>query len=345
MDSLTAEELLIGPRGRRLCYSLIDQTHLQSWYRLGIGRAKPDAVVLKRELASAVSDTDLVGIAGWRNPAQFHNAFGRTVRSAMYWQPPHDEDRLLALSDLHEVLTPVAEAIASAPASQWWSTPMVSEDQHFVQWLDRFPMDPPGAVDVEERLRSWLTNHEAAEVDPSLPDDPTANFSGSWWSTPPTALVSTTRSLPGIGVVGLTLIEDGLGWTEAATWHLQPSQHARVYEIAGSEDWIELAMSYPLDASRTRRQVWFQTTGLRGPWTIPNWALVADDYDAVHLTVAGYLTTAGRALEVAEASTLLGGWCPDQTFWLSHTPQQIGPSRRWNVAQDGRGGSTATLAG
>ena len=344
MDSLTADQLLIGPRGRRLCYSLIEQTHLESWYRLGIARAKPDAVALKSELASAVSATDLEAVAGWQDPAQFHNALGQTVRSAMYWQPPHDEDRLLELPDLREVLAPVAEAIVNAPATRWWSTPLADDDQHFVQWLDQVPMDPPGLVDTEEILRLWLTDHEAAEVDPSLPDDPTANFGGSWWSTPPTTLISTTRSLSGIGVVGLTLVEDGLGWTEAASWHLQPVANARVYEIAGPQDWIQLASGYPLDATRTRRQVWFQTTGLRGPWVMPNWAAVADDYDAVHLSVAGYLTTAGRALAMADRSTLLGGWGPDQTFWLSHSPRRAGASRHWRLAQDGRGGDIAGLA-
>jgi hypothetical protein len=222
---------------------------------------------------------------------------------------------------------------------------MAIDGQYFVQWLDQPSTEPPGLVDAGETLRSWLRDHHAAEADPSLPDDPTSNFGGPWWSTPPPTLISTTRSLSGIGVVGLTLVEDGLGCSEAATWHLRPSPDARVYEIAGPQDWIELADSYPFDVTRTRRQVWFQATGLRGPRAIPNWAAVADDYDAVHLTVAGYLGTAGRVLEVTGASTVLGGWSPDQTCWLSRSPQQVGPPRRWRVAQDGRGGDTATLVG
>ena len=34
-------------------------------------------------------------------------------------------------------------------------------------------------------------------------------------------------------------------------------------------------------------------------------------------TVAGYLAIAGRALPVGTARTLLGGWNPDQPYWLT----------------------------
>jgi hypothetical protein len=50
---------------------------------------------------------------------------------------------------------------------------------------------------------------------------------------------------------------------------------------------------------------------------MPRWPAVARDWDGVHLSVAGYLATAGRALPVGAARTLLGGWNPDETYWLA----------------------------
>lgn len=45
---------------------------------------------------------------------------------------------------------------------------------------------------------------------------------------------------------------------------------------------------------------------------------VAEDYDALHLTVVGWLTSAGRPLAVGEEwMRVLAGWDPDQTHRLT----------------------------
>ncbi len=79
-------------------------------------------------------------------------------------------------------------------------------------------------------------------------------------------------------------------------------------------------------------------TGRAGTWLIPDWSAVAADWDAVHVSVAGYLTTATRALPVADgtAATMLAGWNPDQTWWLTDilattTPH---PAESWHNPED-----------
>ena len=81
-----------------------------------------------------------------------------------------------------------------------------------------------------------------------------------------------------------------------------------------------------------------------GAWLIPDWVAVASDYDAVHLAVIGYLTTAGRALPVLDACTVLAGWDPDQTFWLTDILKESGEPTEWSINQDGYGGMTARRA-
>ena len=79
----------------------------------------------------------------------------------------------------------------------------------------------------------------------------------------------------------------------------------------------------------TRRHDWWRVTGWAGTWLMPDYAAAAADYDAIHLTVGGYLTTAGRALVVNDARCLLAGWDPDKTYWLADMLTEGGPPVRW----------------
>ena len=91
---------------------------------------------------------------------------------------------------------------------------------------------------------------------------------------------------PGLGAVGLVLVEDGLGQRTARCWPLAPRPGSRIYEISSTEGWTELVGRYPIDVSKFRLHDWWRTTGWAGRWLIPDFAAVAADYDAVHLSVA-----------------------------------------------------------
>ena len=91
---------------------------------------------------------------------------------------------------------------------------------------------------------------------------------------------------------------------------------ARIFEVDGPGAWQHLVAGYPRTATATYRHTW-AWTGWDGEWLMPRWPAVAREWDGVHLSVAGYLATAGRALPVGAARTLLGGWNPDETYWLA----------------------------
>jgi hypothetical protein len=128
------------------------------------------------------------------------------------------------------------------------------------------------------------------------------------------------------GPAGLRLIEDSLGWDRATVHPVAVPDGSRILELDGPEAWSELCRRYPLDVTASRRHDWYRTTGRgQGVWVQPNWAAVARDADAVHLTVAGYLTTAGRAVPVRDGvASVLAGWDPDATFWLTGLPTPAG---------------------
>ncbi len=66
----------------------------------------------------------------------------------------------------------------------------------------------------------------------------------------------------------------------------------------------------------------------------------AADFDGVYLSVDGYLSTAGRALPVHvrslgdQVATVLGGWDPDATWWLTDVATGLGAPVDWRLDRD-----------
>jgi hypothetical protein len=253
-----------------------------------------------------------------------------SVSWAMYWQPPDGVDRALAYPEVAQALRPVAHAVTGAPAARWWSSRPDLAVQQYVEPVAGGRAGPAlsGAAD---RLAAWLTAEKEDERSAAArPSDPAANYSGHWWSAPAgSGLVSTTRALPGLGALQLTAKEDWPGWSDVRCWPLSPRRAPRTWEITGPGDWVALVARYPLEVSKSRRHDWWRVTGLAGSWLIPDYAAAAADYDAIHLSAGGYLTTAGRALPAGQARTMLAGWDPDETYWLADTLTAAGPALRW----------------
>ena len=93
-----------------------------------------------------------------------------------------------------------------------------------------------------------------------------------------------------------------------------------------------------MDVTPARRHDWYRTTGHVGTWFIPDWSAVAEEWDAVHLSVAAYLTIATRALPLARsgAATMLAGWNSDQTWWLTDIlGAGAGPPTAWHNEEPG----------
>lgn len=325
-----AEDLLSGPRGRRLCWSLLDAGDCPGWDRVWRGGMSGDLAGLTADLAARVAMTDLDAIAASPDELSLLGALAEPVATAMYWQEPVG-DQALADPAVREVLLPVAQAVTAAPAARWWPAPVALDRQHYVEWVSE-PRPPlPALTGTAAELAAWRSALAAEERSArERPDGPAANWSGHWWSTPrPSRLPSTTRSIPGLGAVGLALVEDPFDWREARCWPVEPRPGVRIYEISGPQRWAELVGRYPVDVTRSRRHDWWRVTHWAGTWLIPDFAAVASDYDAIHLSVAGYLTTAGRDVPVDEARTVLAGWGPDETYWLDDVLAAAGPASHW----------------
>ena len=311
-----AGDLLLGPRGRRLCHEYQQLA--------GASPSSLSAAVDGRAAFQAVAEA-----CAW----------------AMYWQPPHRADVQLESGPGLAGIQAAAEALASSPATSWWSSPLDAGDQHLVVFdAAESAQEPPltGLREAVDTLEGVHAHSESFEDSAGRPVD-WRIVSGAWWSAPiATPGAQTARSVgqPPLPV-GLVWVEDAFEWTAATSWQVRPVSEVRVLELRGPQDWVELVGRYPLEVTGTaKRGDWWRTTGRDGRWAMPDWPAVADDWDAVHLTVAGYLTTAGRALPVdGDLATVLAGWPPDATFWLADVLSvAAGPARwlwdgdRWNPA-------------
>jgi len=68
----------------------------------------------------------------------------------------------------------------------------------------------------------------------------------------------------------------------------------------------------------------------RGPWRLPDWELVMEHYDGVHVTVGGFLASRRLALPVGDGYTMLAGWIPGATLWLRDLAAVSRPLGRWH---------------
>ncbi len=334
-----------GPRGRRLCWTLLDRLHpdpVSSPFWRAVSQPEPD--LLLRVLEEALPAVDFATLSDPANEELLLECVADAVDRARYWQEPDEMDVALADPRLSAALAPVAARITASPAARWWSAGLELSSQVFVERAERSVEAVPvfqGARDVLEVWREQVTGpgtrHRGHWV------------GGPWWSTPqwgvlakdlerygphPPVVAATTQSRPGLGAIGLLLEEDAHGDSSARCWPVRPSRPVRVFEIDGADEWIELSSTYGIDVTGKRIAHWSIATGLDRRWIIPDWSAVASDYDAVHLTLNGYLTTSGRALSMdAESATFLAGWSPDVSFWLADALEVVSPPQSWTAEE------------
>jgi hypothetical protein len=360
---MQATDLLAGPRGRRLCL-----TFAQCWWdhdgdalselRQAVGYAShalatnPGTVftlssfdtaapaaapeiptVTASEIARLLDAAEVVEPSA----AALMLALGTTVGNARYWQEPDGEDVLAATPEVRAALRRFAEVIADAPAAAVWFGPIDPSGQWEVTFDSSVSAISSETTPARERLSRWRAQHMDEEVaaQRDRPSDPTAMWSGTWWSTPGLMATSTTRAVSGLGPLGLWHVEDDLGWESATVELVQVPDWVRVYEIDSAEAWAQLCRRYPLEATASRRHDWYRATGRAGEWVIPDWSLVAHNYEAVHLSVAGYLAGAGVAIAVDDTrASVIAGWDPDKTYWLHDVHREPASTQNWQFRHD-----------
>ncbi|MFP3397568.1 hypothetical protein ACSBQT_15640 [Brevibacterium sp. H602] len=379
-DRLSVEDLLASPRGRSLVFGLaLEQVESLPWTR---DEEAPgvEAVVRNLRCLCPVAPT-------W---SVVKEAISDVVDAAVYWQPPDDDDWGTAeIGEVREILRPFAETLVSTGLLDAWSKPLDPDDQWALAWDDKDlnevngrHTELPAVFDLETGptdasieitltdlyppldglgtrlawgLSEWLADVLTTETEyrHDFAKNPYMELSGEWWSTPPHGLWGSTGTWPDGTLIGVELVEDDFGLERARACRLKLRPDARIAEIRGPEDWADLCRRYPLDVTAQRRHVWFETTGRKGRWVIPDWSRAAEEFDGVHVGLAGYLRAAGAVIDVAEGrlgeepetvptagntddrtASVLAGWHPDTTFWLNNVIEAVTEVAEWRYDGD-----------
>lgn len=339
---LSAEHLLSGPRGRRLLLQFAIESEREAFpdgggplghsifeasYRLakrrghsitrfgwGPGANDPDHVpdVLPHDVARELQSVLLI------EPEETVLRFclAQSVDAAMYWQEPDGDDLLAAVPSVRDALARVAEWVASSSEASWLSSSIHREKQWLLHWLEDDAIPKPAQTTLEAWRAETIDREAWADTEGSA----------AWWSTPPHGLPKSCGSLPDGAPSGLWFVEDAVGWKEADARRIKIPPSTTIYEIHSPEDWAMLCRAYSCEVTRQKQYDWREATGRTGRWVMPDWARMAEHYDVVHLTYAGYLSAAGVPIPVDDdTASLIAGWNPDATYWLTDVEETGDP--------------------
>jgi len=326
--------LLLGsPRGRLLLadclgYAFSDALREQRDGAAATIRAIAGAAVARGEWRGLL-DLDEFGLLA--AVAGAHPDFGRGAVAGGGMLAP------LVLAQ--EELRPVADALVSAPAARRWWDPVARADQRFLEWADWPRLTGPA---VQWAVRDSMTAARAENARGlALAQRHAAPVRDCWWSVPEFAVQSmTTGGFGAVSPIALARFEDlhtPLEETGATVWSVQIAPQAQVMEIAGPADWQALVTAFPADVTGTHDGEWRASSGLPGPWRLPDWEQVMEHYDGVHLTIGGYLACGGVTPPVGDGHTMLAGWIPDATLWLRDVATSQRRLGRWYGDPQGTG--------
>ncbi|MDP9368497.1 MAG: hypothetical protein M3Q03_09520 [Chloroflexota bacterium] len=196
-----------------------------------------------------------------------------------------DHERVVAETLRHGPrLAPLARGILTQPDAAWWFAPLNHAAQLWVPWAA-----PKGDRPDPERL-----------VTPASPPDHWERYAqkslGALYTS---TIVEGTSS-------ALAALTHGTGDHDAtpplADYRLHATENARVFEVDGPGAWHRLCTTYPASGQDGR--------------LVPDWAAVARDWDAVHLTLGGALTAERVRVEGPAGWTEHSGWEAELIVWL-----------------------------
>lgn len=359
------EALLAGPRGRRMLLelaialdargegaardkSLRQAVHHAAWhldpalspvpltttigFSGGGGRTAVPRVSLPR-LAKLLRRVQI----GELGEELLRTALGDAARYAVHWDAPFAEEALAATPAATAGLRRFADAVASSGLIDQWYGPLDDRAQWAVQWQDESFPEPLDASRSALTAAMRLLAAEEARERPGRPADPAEAPLSEWASKPPRVVSASTRAaadgaLAGGAPLKLYAYEDGFKVVEARVQRLETPEGLSVYEIDSAEAWAELCRTYPLDVTESVRRNWAMTTGRDGAWVIPDWAAVAERFDGVHLQIGAYLSAAGAVIDLDdERASMIAGWDPDETYWLSDRVRYVGDPVQWEL--------------
>ena len=210
-----------------------------------------------------------------------------------------DRDEILAFLELdaskHEAFL---QEILSQPSASWWFEPLTRDRQVWVS-KDGKPPSEDSLVTPSEPPTRW----ERYALKPE----------GWLFTSTQIGDISPMAAAIDYGVGDLRV---GGEKPPYAVWRMEVDESARIFEIHGPNDWHRLCVEYPAEGNSGCAAGNEPDFSLDPGKLVPNWSLVARDWDAVHLSFGGYLTSEQVRVESDKGWTYHWAWNHEKTLWL-----------------------------
>lgn len=102
-------------------------------------------------------------------------------------------------------------------------------------------------------------------------------------------------------------------------WQVEVSPSAHVYEVHEPHAWHRLCLAYPAPSCLA------YSTSRPDALIEPDWQAVSQDWDGIHVSVGGLLTTERVRWGTPGRQTHLFGWCVESTAWLRWVFRRVEP--------------------
>ena len=188
----------------------------------------------------------------------------------------------------------LARSILEHPGSSWWFQPPDLEHQCWIY-------TPAGL-----NYNTWLS--PAGEPPDTAHWRRPASPPGHWEKYAQKPLGNqVTSTLFGNISSKLMAYDEGAGDYDCIfpleCWQLGIQQDVSVYEVHGPESWHELCVRYPAECEQD---------GL----LVPDWGAAAEDWDGVHVSFGGLLSSEQARYESPEGWSMHNWWHSEMTYWL-----------------------------
>ena len=192
----------------------------------------------------------------------------------------------------------VLREILSQPSIAWWFEPLARESQIWVS-EDGSPPSEDSLITPSEHPTRW--------------ERYALKSAGGLFTSTQIGEISPMVAAIDCGVGDL---RPAFGKPPYALWRMIVDPSARIFEIHGPNDWHRLCVEYPAEGNSGRHAGNEPDFSCDSGRLVPDWSKVARDWDAVHLSFGGYLTSEQVRGESEHGWTYHWAWEHEQTLWL-----------------------------
>jgi hypothetical protein len=191
----------------------------------------------------------------------------------------------------------------------------------------------PWETDIRTTTQLWVARQPNVRPGPTHLRDASGYWGGGVWR-PATGGFWTTTALDDEWSPWL---DDLAAQSPARLWRLGVADSARIYTVRSGEDWRDLVTAYPVQVERHPVHLNAEVS-IPAPLYLPSWPDVANDWDAVRVTMSGKVRALFTVHAVRDGYTILNDESGvEETLWLHWAFETVDDLGVFEVSQSASG--------